>query len=55
MAFFVTYLIAASGPFIAGTIYDAFDSWAIIFTLLALISMAQLVAIVPLRKGAVVT
>jgi CP family cyanate transporter-like MFS transporter len=54
MAFFVTYLIAASGPFIAGTIYDAFDSWAIIFTLLAIISVAQLIAIVPLKKGALV-
>ena len=55
MAFSVTYLVAAAGPFVAGTIYDAFDSWAIIFTLLAIICLAQLIAIVPLKKGVVVT
>lgn len=52
MAFFVTYSIAAFGPFIAGALMDAVDSWTLVFVLLAVVALAQLVAVPLLRRGA---
>lgn len=55
MTLSVTYLTAATGPFITGYIFDALDSWTVIFTLLAVVAIAQLVAIIPLKRGATVS
>ena len=49
MAFFVTYTVAAFGPFIAGALMDAINSWSLVFTLLAVVTVAQAVT-VPLLK-----
>ena len=54
MAFTVTYLVAALGPTIAGGILQVSGSWVAVFLVLAVIALAQLPAIVPLRKGAVI-
>ncbi|MBK9741119.1 MAG: MFS transporter [Actinobacteria bacterium] len=51
MAFFGTYLLAAVGPFTAGVLMDTFDSWQLVYTLLAVVLLAQLVTIPALRRG----
>lgn len=51
MAFFVTYLAASLGPLLAGGLMDAFDSWPLVFGMLALVSLVQLVTIPALRRG----
>jgi CP family cyanate transporter-like MFS transporter len=51
MAFSITYLCAAMGPLIAGALLDRFDSWPLIFTLLAVVSLAQFATIPALRRG----
>ena len=50
MAFSVTYLTAALGPLVAGALLDRFDSWELVFTLLAVVAVAQLATIPPLRR-----
>ncbi len=52
MAFFVTYTVAASGPFIAGLLMDTFASWAVVYSLLAGVTMLKLVTVPMFRKGA---
>lgn len=54
MAFFVTYLAAAGGPFAAGWLLDRFSSWSLVFALLALVAAAQLLTVPALRRGVVV-
>ena len=54
MAFTVTYLVAALGPTIAGGILQVSNSWITVFLVLAVIALAQLPAIAPLRKGSVI-
>ncbi len=51
MAFAGTYLLAALGPLTAGILLDAFDSWQLVYTLLAVAMAAQLLTIPPLRRG----
>jgi CP family cyanate transporter-like MFS transporter len=54
MAFFVTYLAAAGGPFVAGWLLDRFASWSLVFALLACVAAAQLLTVPALRRGVVV-
>ena len=42
MAFSVTYLTASFGPLIAGALLDAYDSWPLVYALLALVCLVQL-------------
>ena len=49
MAFSVTYTVAAFGPFIAGALMDALDSWTLVFALLGGVTLLQLIT-VPLLK-----
>ena len=51
MAYSVTYLTAALGPFIAGTLLDTVGSWPLVYGLLVVVLLLQLVSIVPLRRG----
>lgn len=50
MAFFMTYTVAAFGPFAAGAIMDIADSWSLVFTLLAVVAILQGVATTQLRR-----
>lgn len=54
MAFFVTYTVAAFGPFVAGAIMDAADSWPLVFSLLAGVALLQGLAALRLRKNVTV-
>lgn len=54
MTYFMTYLVAATGPIITGAIVQATDSWAIVFGFLAVLTLAQFPAIVQLRRGATI-
>ena len=49
MAFSVTYTVAAFGPFVAGALMDAIDSWSLVFALLGGVTLLQLIT-VPLLK-----
>jgi len=51
MVFFITYCIGALGPFLAGLLLDQFQSWSILFTILATIALLQLIAVPPLRRN----
>jgi cyanate permease len=51
MAFFITYCIGALGPFLAGLLLDQFQSWSILFTILAVIALLQLIVVPPLRRN----
>jgi CP family cyanate transporter-like MFS transporter len=51
MTFFITYTVAAAGPLIAGVLLDYFDSWSMVFTILAGISVLQLLTVLPLRRN----
>ena len=51
MAFFGTYLLAAIGPLAAGLLMDGFDSWALVYSLLATVLLMQLLTIPALRRG----
>jgi MFS transporter, CP family, cyanate transporter len=51
MVFFITYCIGALGPFLAGLMLDQFQSWSILFTILASIALLQLIAVPPLRRN----
>ncbi len=54
MAFAVTYLLAAIGPTFAGALLDAAGSWTLVYVVLAVISLAQIPPLLPLRKGLVI-
>lgn len=51
MAFFMTYTLAAAGPIIAGALLDAGWEWSGVYLLVALAGAAQLLTVVPLRRG----
>lgn len=51
MAFTVTYALAALSPFIMGAIMDTIDSWTVVFTLLAGITLLQLLTVPYLKHG----
>ena len=51
MTFFITYTVAAAGPLIAGVLLDYFDSWSMVFTILAGVSVLQLLTVLPLRRN----
>jgi MFS transporter, CP family, cyanate transporter len=55
MAYSVTYLTASLGPFVAGALLDAFDSWPLVFGLLALACVAQLATVPLLKRGVRIT
>lgn len=54
MTFFITYTVAAFGPFFSGVLLDVFNSWQMVFSALAVIALAQMLFVVPLRHGATV-
>lgn len=54
MAFTITYTSAAFSPFVMGAIMDAVDSWTLVFSLLAGITLLQLPAVFFLRRGRLV-
>jgi len=54
MAFAVTYLLAAIGPALAGALLDTVGSWTLLYVALAVIALAQLPALLPLRAGTVI-
>jgi CP family cyanate transporter-like MFS transporter len=51
MAFSVTYLVAATGPVVAGLFLDRFQSWQLVFSLLAVACLVQFATIPALRRG----
>ncbi len=55
MAFTITYTSAAFSPFVMGAIMDAVDSWTLVFSLLAGITLLQLPAVFFLRRGRLVS
>ena len=54
MTFFITYTVAAVGPLIAGVLLDYFDSWSMVFTILAGVSVLQLLTVLPLRRNVLI-
>ena len=54
MAFAVTYLLAAVGPALAGVLLDTVGSWTLLYVALAVIALAQIPALIPLRMGTVI-
>lgn len=51
MAFSVTYLVAALGPALAGVAMDHFDSWPLVYSILAAVLLLQLLTVPALRRG----
>jgi len=51
MVFFITYTVGAFGPLISGALYDSFDSWSLVFTVLGVAALLQLLTVIPLRRG----
>lgn len=51
MGFFITYTVAALGPYLSGLLLDAFDSWQLVFSALAVIALSQLLFVAPLKRG----
>ncbi len=54
MAFFITYTVAAFGPFFSGVLLDTFDSWPMVYSVLAVIALSQLLVVKPLTHKALV-
>ena len=51
MAFTITHTLSAFSPFVMGAIMDAVNSWTLVFSLLAGITLLQLPAVFFLRRG----
>jgi cyanate permease len=51
MVFFVTYVLAALGPLLIGALIAATDSWPLIYSVLAILCLAQAAFVVPLRRN----
>lgn len=51
MVFFITFTVAAAGPLIAGVLLGYFDSWPLVFTILAGVAAMQLLTVLPLSRG----
>lgn len=49
MAFFVTFSVSAFGPALAGLLMETVDSWPVVFTAMAAVALAQVLAIPALR------
>ena len=54
MAFFVTYVLAAFGPALSGVVLARTDSWAAVYSFLAIVAVFQIPSIWPLRRGLVI-
>ena len=54
MGFFITYSVAAIGPFFSGVLLDTFESWTIVFSVVAVIALTQLFFVRPLRRNVAV-
>ena len=52
MAFSVTFSVAAFGPFVAGAMMDRLNSWSLVFSLLAAVTVLQVATIPLLKRGA---
>lgn len=50
MVFFVTYVLAALGPLFIGALIAATDSWPLVYSVLAILCLAQAAFVVPLRR-----
>ncbi len=55
MAFFITYTIGAFGPFFSGVLLDVFNSWSVVFTVLAVILITQVAFVPPLKRNVTIT
>lgn len=55
MAFFVTFTVAAFGPALAGLLMQNVDSWPVVFTAIAAVALAQVLAVPALRTRVTVT
>lgn len=51
MVFFVTYVLAALGPLVIGAVIAATDSWPFVYSILAVLCLAQAACVAPLRHG----
>jgi CP family cyanate transporter-like MFS transporter len=51
MVFFVTYVVAALGPLVIGALIAATDSWPLVYAVLALLCLAQVAFVLPLRHN----
>jgi CP family cyanate transporter-like MFS transporter len=51
MVFFVTYVVAALGPLVIGALIAATDSWSLVYSVLALLCLAQVAFVLPLRHN----
>lgn len=54
MAFSVTYVVAAIGPVVAGTLLEAGGTWPTVYAIIAVVAVVQLVPIIGLRRGTVI-
>jgi cyanate permease len=54
MGFFITYSVAAIGPFFSGVLLDTFESWTVVFSVVAVIALTQLFFVRPLRRNVAV-
>ena len=50
----INRLGAMAGPALAGAILQVTNSWILVFLVLAALALAQLPAIIPLRKGTLI-
>lgn len=54
MAFTVTYVLAATGPTLAGLLLDLTGSWTAVYVILAVVALTQIPPMLPLRKGTLI-
>ena len=54
MGFFITYSVGAIGPFFSGVLLDTFDSWAVVYSVVAVIALTELFFVRPLRRNVTV-
>ena len=54
MAFFVSYSLAALGPLLTGVLLQVWDSWPLVYGFLAVVSLGQVIAALPLKRGLVI-
>ena len=54
MAFFVSFSLAALGPLLTGVLLQVWDSWPLVYGFLAVVSLGQVIAALPLKRGLVI-
>lgn len=54
MAFAITYLVGATGPTVTGLLIEWSGSWTLVYVVLAVASLAQILTVLPLRRGTVI-